>query len=234
MARYTGPVCRLCRREGAKLFLKGSRCTSAACPFSDAHNVKGSRVAKEDKKKVKKLQAPGQHGEAAKKQKSYGVHFREKQKTRRYYGVLEKQFVNYYEEADRKEGVTGENLLVLLERRLDNVVYRAGLALSRKEARQLVLHGHFTVNGKKVDIPSFSVKPGDVVKAVASLTDSKKFKGDDDEAHLSISANFESNVAPKWLEVNKEAVSVKVVAMPAREDIDFDFNEQLIVELYSK
>ncbi len=236
MARYTGPVCRLCRREGTKLFLKGSRCTSAACPFSDAHSVKGGRdkVAKEDKKKVKKLQAPGQHGAATKKQSGYSVHFREKQKTRRYYGILEKQFANYYEEADRKEGVTGENLLVLLERRLDNVVYRAGLALSRKEARQLVLHGHFTVNGKKVDIPSFSVKPGDVVKAVASLTDSKKFKGDDDEAHLSIAANFESNVAPKWLEVNKEAVSVKVVAMPTREDIDFDFNEQLIVELYSK
>ena len=236
MARYTGPVCRLCRREGTKLFLKGSRCTSAACPFSDAHSVKGGRdkVAKEDKKKVKKLQAPGQHGAAAKKLKGYGVQFREKQKTRRYYGVLERQFANYYEEADRKEGVTGENLLILLERRLDNVVYRAGLALSRKEARQLVLHGHFTVNGKKVDIPSYSVKPGDVVKAVASLTDSKKFKGDEDEAHLSISANFQSNVAPKWLEVDKEAVSVKVASMPAREDIDFDFNEQLIVELYSK
>ena len=236
MARYTGPVCRLCRREGTKLFLKGSRCTSEACPFSAKHDVKGGRdrAAKEDKKKVKKLQAPGQHGAAAKKQKGYGVQFREKQKTRRYYGVLERQFENYYAEADRKEGVTGENLLVLLERRLDNVVYRAGLALSRKEARQLVLHGHFTVNGKKVNIPSFSVKPGDVIHAVASLTDSKKFKGDDDEAHLSIAANFESNVAPKWLEVNKEAVTVKVVALPAREDIDFDFNEQLIVELYSK
>ena len=233
MARYTGPVCRLCRREGTKLFLKGSRCTSSACPFSEEHNPKG-RVAKEDKKKVKKLQAPGQHGAAPKKLKGYGVQFREKQKTRRYYGVLERQFENYYAEADRKEGVTGENLLILLERRLDNVVYRAGLALSRKEARQLVLHGHFTVNGKKVNIPSFSVKPGDVIHAVASLTDSKKFKGDDDEAHLSIAANFESNVAPKWLEVNKEAVTVKVVALPAREDIDFDFNEQLIVELYSK
>ena len=233
MARYTGPVCRLCRREGTKLFLKGSRCTSDACPFSPKHDVKGSRD-KNANSKVKKLQAPGQHGAAAKKQKEYGVQFREKQKTRRYYGVLEKQFVNYYEEAERKEGLTGENLLVLLERRLDNVVYRAGLALSRKEARQLVLHGHFTVNGKKANIPSISVKPGDVIAVKASLTDSKKFKGDEDENHLSVSANFNSNVAPKWLEVDKENAKVKVVALPAREDIDFDFNEQLIVELYSK
>ena len=216
MARYTGPVCRLCRREGTKLFLKGERCTSGKCAL-DRRNT-----------------APGQHGAANKKMKEYGVQFREKQKTRRYYGVLERQFENYYAEADRKEGVTGENLLVLLERRLDNVVYRAGLALSRKEARQLVLHGHFTVNGKKANIPSISVKPGDVIAVKASLTDSKKFKGDEDENHLSVSANFNSNVAPKWLEVDKENAKVKVVALPAREDIDFDFNEQLIVELYSK
>ena len=234
MARYTGPVCRLCRREGAKLFLKGSRCTSDACPFSPKHDVKASRDRSAKAEKVKKLQAPGQHGAAAKKQKEYGMQFREKQKTRRYYGVLEKQFVNYYEEADRKEGTTGPNLLILLERRLDNVVYRAGLALSRKEARQLVLHGHFKVNGKKVNIPSYSVKPGDVITVTEGLLSSKKFKGDDDEKHLSLSDNFNSTTAPKWLEVNKETVTVKVVAMPAREDIDFDFDEQLIVELYSK
>ena len=216
MARYTGPVCRLCRREGKKLYLKGDRCVSGKCAL-DRRNT-----------------APGQHGAATKKLKEYGKQTREKQSARRYYGVLEKQFVNYYEEAERKEGLTGENLLVLLERRLDNVVYRAGLALSRKEARQLVLHGHFTVNGKKANIPSISVKPGDVIAVKASLTDSKKFKGDEDENHLSVSANFNSNVAPKWLEVDKENAKVKVVALPAREDIDFDFNEQLIVELYSK
>ena len=216
MARYTGANCKLCRREGKKLYLKGDKCTSAKCPLE------------------KRGTAPGQHGAARKKVEDYGRHLREKQATRRYYGVLEKQFRRYYDIAEAKEGMTGANLLVLLERRLDNVVYRMGMAESRKEARQLVLHGHFTVNGKKVNIPSYSVKAGDVIKAVASLTDSKKFKGDEDEAHLSIAANFNSNVAPKWLEVDKEAVSVKVVAMPAREDIDFDFNEQLIVELYSK
>ena len=216
MARYTGPACKLCRREGKKLYLKGERCTSGKCALD------------------RRSTAPGQHGAAKKKMGEYGVQLREKQSTRRYYGVLEKQFKNYYEEAARKEGMTGENLLVLLERRLDNVVYRAGLALSRKEARQLVLHGHFTVNGKKANIPSISVKPGDVIAVKASLTDSKKFKGDEDENHLSVSANFNSNVAPKWLEVDKENAKVKVVALPAREDIDFEFNEQLIVELYSK
>ena len=145
MARYTGPVCRLCRREGKKLYLKGDRCVSGKCALD------------------RRSTAPGQHGAATKKLKEYGKQTREKQSTRRYYGVLEKQFVNYYEEANRQQGMTGENLLKLLERRLDNVVYRMGMASSRKEARQLVLHGHFTVNGKKVDIPSVLVRAGDEI-----------------------------------------------------------------------
>ncbi|MCI5676717.1 MAG: 30S ribosomal protein S4 [Clostridia bacterium] len=208
MARYTGPVCRLCRREGTKLFLKGERCMTGKCALDRRSTV------------------PGQHGAANKKVREYGMQLREKQKTRRYYGVLEKQFVNYFEEADRQEGMTGENLLALLERRLDNVVYRMGMAESRKEARQLVLHGHFTLNGKKVTIPSLSVKVGDVVAVKESSRDSAKIKG--------LMEGMASRLSPKWLEVNKENAVAKVVALPAREDIDFDFNEQLIVELYSK
>ena len=208
MARYTGPGCRLCRREGTKLFLKGERCMTGKCALDRRSTV------------------PGQHGAANKKVREYGMQLREKQKTRRYYGVLEKQFVNYFEEADRQEGMTGENLLALLERRLDNVVYRMGMAESRKEARQLVLHGHFTLNGKKVTIPSLSVKVGDVVAVKESSRDSAKIKG--------LMEGMASRLSPKWLEVNKENAVAKVVALPAREDIDFDFNEQLIVELYSK
>ena len=208
MARYTGPVCRLCRREGTKLFLKGERCTSGKCAL-DRRNT-----------------APGQHGAANKKMREYGLQMREKQKTRRYYGVLEKQFVNYFEEADRKEGMTGENLICLLERRLDNVVYRMGFAASHKEARQLVLHGHFTVNGKKVNIPSLIIKAGDVIAVKEASRDSVKFKA---LAEAAASAN-----APKWLEVKAEAMTATVLTLPAREDVDFDFNEQLIVELYSK
>lgn len=208
MARYTGPVCRLCRREGVKLFLKGDRCISGKCAL--------------DRRPV----APGQHGASNKKVREYGMQLREKQKTRRYYGVLERQFVNYFEEADRKEGMTGENLICLLERRLDNVVYRMGFAASHKEARQLVLHGHFTVDGKKVNIPSFIVKAGNVVAVKDSSKESPKFKA------LAESAAAQN--APKWLEVNAENMTAKVVALPEREDVDFDFNEQLIVELYSK
>ena len=208
MARYTGPACKLCRREGKKLYLKGERCTSGKCAL-DRRNT-----------------APGQHGAAKKKMGEYGLQLREKQTTKRYYGVLEKQFKNYYEEAARKEGMTGENLLVLLERRLDNVVYRMGLAESHKEARQLVLHCHFTLNGKKVNIPSILVKPGDVIATKESARDNGRIK--------ELVEALESKVAPKWLEVNKTDLTAKVVAMPAREDIDFDFNEQLIVELYSK
>lgn len=208
MARYTGPVCRLCRREGTKLFLKGERCMTGKCALDRRSTV------------------PGQHGAANKKVREYGMQLREKQKTRRYYGVLERQFANYYEEAARQSGMTGENLLILLERRLDNVVYRMGMAESRKEARQLVLHAHFTLNGKKVSIPSISVKVGDVIAVSENSRDSVKIKG--------LIEGIASKLSPKWLEVNKEDGSAKVVALPTREDIDFDFNEQLIVELYSK
>ena len=208
MARYTGPVCRLCRREGTKLFLKGDRCLTGKCALD------------------RRSTAPGQHGAANKKMREYGLQMREKQKTRRYYGVLEKQFVNYFEEADRKEGMTGENLICLLERRLDNVVYRMGFAASHKEARQLVLHGHFTVNGKKVNIPSLIIKAGDVISVKEASRDSVKFKA---LAEAAANAN-----APKWLEVKAEAMTATVLTLPAREDVDFDLNEQLIVELYSK
>ena len=208
MARYTGPVCRLCRREGKKLYLKGERCTTGKCALD------------------RRSTAPGQHGAANKKMREYGLQMREKQATRRYYGVLEKQFVNYFAEADRKEGMTGENLICLLERRLDNVVYRMGFASSRKEARQLVLHGHFTVNGKKVNIPSQLIKAGDAIAVKESSRDSVKFKT---LAEAAADVN-----APKWLEVKADAMSANVLSLPAREDVDFDFNEQLIVELYSK
>ena len=208
MARYTGPACKLCRREGKKLYLKGERCTSGKCAL-DRRNT-----------------APGQHGAAKKKMGEYGLQLREKQTTKRYYGVLEKQFRNYYDEAARKEGMTGENLLVLLERRLDNTIFRMGLAESHKEARQLVLHANFTLNGKKVNIPSILVKPGDVIAVKEAARENGRIK--------ELVEALESKVAPKWLEVNKTDLTAKVVAMPAREDIDFDFNEQLIVELYSK
>ena len=208
MARYTGPVCKLCRREGTKLFLKGDRCTSGKCALD------------------RRSSAPGQHGAANKKQREYGMHLREKQKTRRYYGVLEKQFKNYFEEADRKEGMTGENLLKLIERRLDNVVYRMGMAESRKEARQLVLHEHFELNGKKVNIPSIIVRAGDVVAVRENFRSSAKCK--------SLVEGLQTKTAPKWLDVDKTALSAKVVAHPAREDIDFEINEQMIVEFYSK
>jgi small subunit ribosomal protein S4 len=208
MAQYNGPVCKLCRREGTKLFLKGDRCTSGKCAFD------------------RRSTAPGQHGAANKKMKEYGIHHREKMKTRRYYGVLEKQFKNYYNEAERVDGMTGENLLSLLERRLDNVVYRMGMAESRKEARQLVRHGHFTLNGNKVDIPSLLVKAGDVVAVKESSRDSAKIKA--------LAEAVSSRLNPKWLEMDKENLKAKVVALPAREDIDFPFDEQLIVEHYSK
>ena len=208
MARYTGPACKLCRREGKKLYLKGERCTSGKCALE------------------RRSTAPGQHGAAKKKMGEYGIQLREKQATRRYYGVLEKQFKNYYEEAARKEGMTGENLLILLERRLDNTVYRMGLAESHREARQLVLHAHFTLNGKKVNIPSILVKPGDVIAVKESSRDSAKIKA--------LAEALESKNAPKWLDVDKTNLQAKVVSFPAREDIDYDFNEQLIVELYSK
>ena len=209
MARYTGPVCRMCRREGTKLFLKGERCLTDKCPVT------------------RRGTAPGQHGAAqVKKGKEYYMQLREKQKAKRYYGVLEKQFRSYYEMAAKKEGQTGENLLCLLERRFDNVVYRMGLAESRKEARQLVLHSHFTINGKKADIPSIIVKKGDVIALCDSSRDSEKIK--------SLLELMDNKVFPSWLDVDKANAKGTVANLPTREDIDFPFQEHLIVELYSK
>ena len=208
MARYTGPACKLCRREGTKLYLKGERCMTGKC----ALDRRGT--------------APGQHGAGNKKMREYGKQLREKQKTKRYYGILEKQFLNYFKEADRKEGMTGENLLTLIERRLDNVVYRMGMGESRKESRQLVLHEHVELNGKKVNVPSIIVKAGDIVTIRENFRGSEKCKA--------LAESLKDKTAPKWLDVNKDNLTAKVVALPAREDIDFEFNEQLIVELYSK
>ncbi len=208
MARYTGPNCKMCRREGCKLYLKGERCTNGKCAFDHRST------------------APGQHGAARKKVGEYGKHLREKQKARRYYGVLEGQFRHYYELADKMEGMTGTNLLVLLESRLDNVVYRMGMAASRKEARQLVLHSHFTLNGKKVSTPSILVKVGDVIAVKESSKESVKIKA--------LGEAMATAQAPKWLENDVANLATKVVATPAREDIDFEFDEQLIVEYYSK
>ena len=208
MARYTGPACKLCRREGTKLFLKGERCTSGKCALD------------------RRSTAPGQHGAATKKQREYGSQLREKQKTKRYYGVQEKQFKSYFAEADRVEGMTGENLIKLIERRLDNVVYRMGMAESRKEARQLVLHEHFELNGKKVNIPSILVSAGDVIAVRENFRGSAKCK--------SLTEALQTKTAPKWLDVDKTNLTAKVVALPARDDVDFEINEQHIVEFYSK
>ena len=209
MARYTGAVCRLCRREGQKLFLKGDRCYTDKCALE------------------RRAYAPGMHGNARnKKMSEYGVQLREKQKARRYYGVLESQFADYFEMASKRKGMTGENLLAILESRLDNVVYRLGFAMSRAEARQLVRHGHFTINGKKANIPSMLVNVGDVIELKDTSRSLDKFKG-------SLEANA-SRVIPKWLEMDKTHNTAKVVAGPAREDIDLPIEEHLIVELYSK
>ena len=208
MARYTGPNCKMCRREGCKLYLKGERCTNGKCAVDHRST------------------APGQHGAARKKVGEYGKQLREKQKARRYYGVLEGQFKHYYELAEKMEGIVGENLLILLERRLDNVVYRMGMAASRKEARQLVLHSHFTLNGKKVSTPSILVKAGDVIAVKETSKESVKIKA--------LVENLPSVVTPKWLENDAQNALTKVVTLPARDDIDFEFEEQLIVELYSK
>ncbi len=208
MARYTGAVCRLCRREGQKLFLKGERCYTDKCGIQ------------------RRAYAPGQHGQGRKKLSGYGLQLREKQKARRYYGVLEGQFHHYFEMANKKAGVTGENLLAILESRLDNVVYRLGFGTSRPEARQLVRHGHFTVNGKKVNIPSYLVKVGDVIAIKEESKSSEKIKN-----VIEITA---SRAIPKWLDLDNNTLTGKVVAVAEREDIDLPLEEHLIVELYSK
>lgn len=208
MARYTGPACKLCRREGKKLFLKGDRCYTGKCALE------------------RRSYAPGQHGQNRKKTSEYGLQLRAKQSARRYYGVSEGQFHKYFLMAERKEGVTGTNLLQLCESRLDNIVYTAGFASSRAQARQLVNHAHFTVNGSKVDIPSYLVKPGDVVAVKDTSKSTDEFKN-----------LVESNAArptSKWLEVNADAMTAKVVALPEREEIATPVEEHLIVEFYSK
>ena len=210
MARYTGSVCRLCRREGTKLFLKGDRCYSAKCAIS------------------KRPTPPGMHGQArARKMSEYGMQLREKQKVKFIYGILEKQFRGYYESAAAAPGKTGDNLLITVERRLDNVVYRMGFAMTRRQARQLVSHAHFTVNGKKVNIPSYLVKAGDVIEVAESSRSSEVFKrlmGQDAPVFL----------VPTWMERDKNSLKGTVVRLPAREEIDVPVEEHLIVELYSK
>ena len=208
MARYTEAVCKLCRREGQKLFLKGERCYTDKCAIT------------------RRAYAPGQHGQGRKKASEYGMQLRAKQMTRRFYGVLENQFHHYYEMGTKMPGKAGDNLLILLESRLDNVVYRCGWANSRAEARQLVVHGHFTVNGKKVDIPSYLVKPGELISIKDSSRQSDKIK--------SVIETNSSRPVPKWLDVDAANAQAKVAAMPAREDIDLEVDETLIVELYSK
>ena len=208
MARYTDEQCRICRRNGEKLFLKGSRCYTDKCSIS------------------RRNYAPGQHGQKRAKLSEYGTQLREKQKTKSFYGVGERQFRKYFEMASSKKGITGENLLQILESRLDNVVYRLGYGSSRAQARQLVNHGIFEVNGKRVDIPSYLVKAGDVV----AVRESKKETG-------AVKVNVEENAArpvPEWLEKNSETLSGKVVRLASREDVDIPIEEHLIVELYSK
>lgn len=208
MARYTGPVCRQCRREGKKLFLKGDRCYGDKCAVDRRQSV------------------PGQHGKGRKKVSEYGLQLRAKQTAKRYYGVLESQFAKYFDMAERQPGMTGENLLKILESRIDNVVYRSGFAASRKEARQLVRHGHYTLNGHKANIPSILLKTGDVVAVDKKSTDSDKIKA-------VVEANA-SRPVPKWLDCDKAKLVTKIMTAPERDDIDMDIEEQLIVELYSK
>lgn len=208
MARYTGPLCRLCRREGEKLFLKGSRCYTDKCAVE------------------KRKYAPGQHGQNRGKLSDYGMQLREKQKVRRIYGVMEKQFRIYFKKASRMKGVTGEALLQLLERRLDNVVYRMGFAANRREARQLVRHGHFLVNGRTVDIPSYLLKPGDYVEIRES---SKQLQIISDSLSMAEHRGF-----PEWIEMDMQNLKGKFVRIPSREEIQLPVQEQLIVELYSK
>ncbi|MBI4476689.1 MAG: 30S ribosomal protein S4 [Acidobacteria bacterium] len=209
MARYVGAVCRLCRREGMKLFLKGERCYTEKCAIE------------------KRNFPPGQHGKTRRaKLAGYGVQLREKQKVKRMYGVLEDQFRRYFEAADRQKGITGEILLQLLERRLDNVIYRTGFATSRAQGRQLVRHGHFTVNGRRVDIPSYQVRPGDVVAVHTASQKNPSVEHAMEEV--------KGRGIPEWLQLDEAARSVRVASVPTREQINLPVQEQLIVELYSK
>ena len=208
MARYTEAKCRICRREGAKLFLKGDRCYTDKCAYE------------------RRPYAPGQHGRIRKKMSDYAIQLREKQKTRRMYGILEGQFRAYFQRADMKTGVTGENLLSFLERRMDNVIYRLGFANSRNQARQLVRHGIFTLNGRRVTIPSMQVKVGDVIDV--------RERNRQSPIILEAQQVIARRGCPAWLEVDGEKLKGKVNALPTREDVQFPINEQLIVELYSK
>lgn len=208
MAKYTGPVCRLCRREGIKLYLKGDRCYSEKCAVD------------------KRNYPPGQKAQGRKKVTEYGLQLREKQRARRIYGVLERQFSRYFDIAERQQGITGENLLRLLERRLDNVVYRLGFAQSRAQARQLVRHGHFTVNDKKVNIPSFLVRSGDEIAISEKSRELPLF--------TEIIEAAAQKTPPVWLEVDLEKMRGRVLGLPNREDIDVPIQEHLIVELYSR
>ena len=207
MARYTEAVCRQCRRENQKLFLKGDRCYGDKCPVTTRGTV------------------PGQHGNGRKKTGEYGLQLREKQKAKRTYGVLEKQFRHYFELAEREKGVTGENMLSMLERRLDNVVYRVGFGASRAQARQLVNHGHIRVNGKRVDIPSFIVKPGDVITLREKTQEMEVYKA---------MREGTSKLIPAWLSFDAPKLTATVLSIPKREEIDLAIAEHLIVELYSK
>jgi small subunit ribosomal protein S4 len=209
MAKYTGPDCKLCRREGTKLYLKGGRCYSDKCAIE------------------RRNYAPGQHGKAGKKPTDYGTQLREKQKVKRIYGVLERQFKKYFDIAERRKGLPGENLLKLLETRLDNIIYRLGFARSRAEARQLVRHGFFTVNGRKVTIPSYEVCSGDVIEVA------ERKRGSRTVLEL-IREELKDIQVPKWLEVDADAWKGKMLVVPSRDEIDIDVQEHLIVELYSK
>lgn len=207
MARYTGSVCRLCRREGTKLFLKGERCYTDKCAID------------------KRPYVPGEHGQGRKKPSEYGIQLREKQKARRLYSVNERQFRKYFYEAERQKGVTGDNLLRILERRLDNVVYRMGFASSRSQARQLVLHGHILVSGRKVNVPSYLVKTNEDITVKEKKKNLDVFQEAKEAELISV---------PSWLDVNKEELKGKVLSLPGREDIDVPIEMQLVVELYSR
>lgn len=213
MARYTGPVCKLCRREGEKLFLKGERCSSPKCPFERERDY-----------------PPGEHGRMARfqrrRQTDYARQLREKQKARRIYGVLERQFRRYFREAERRSGLTGENLLILLESRLDNVIFRLGFADSRAQARQLVMHGHFVVNGRRTDVSSYIVKPRDVIAVRDGSRKRTYFKQRTEQ--------LDEGAVPAWLSLDAKDMAALVLNLPTREDIETRLNEQLIVEYYSR